>query len=182
MRCYAHRDELRYPIRTIRDYDSSERINMALLRPSDQAALREELDKMTNRVRLVFFTQSLDCETCGIAKQILEEVRGLSDKLELQTFNFAIDREAVSRFGIVRIPAIALLRLEDGGDGAGQTETLERDYGIRFYGVPSGYEFMSLIGDIIDVSQGDSGLSPESRSLVAQVQHPLHLQVFTTPT
>jgi alkyl hydroperoxide reductase subunit AhpF len=109
-------------------------------------------------------------------------VQGLSEKLELQTFNFAIDREAVSRYGIVRIPAIALVRLEERQNGTGQAETGEKDYGIRFYGVPSGYEFMSLIGDILDVSHGDSGLSPESKSLLARVDGPLHLQIFTTPT
>ncbi len=137
---------------------------------------------MTNRVRLVFFTQTLNCETCEITKQILEEVAGLSDKLELQTYNFAIDREAVSRYGITRIPAIALVRLETRTNGGGVTGEEERDYGIRFYGVPSGYEFMSLIGDILDVSHGESGLAPESKALVAQVNEAVHLQVFTTPT
>jgi alkyl hydroperoxide reductase subunit AhpF len=155
---------------------------MPLLKASDQAALRQELSDMTNRVRIAFFTQSLNCETCEITGQILEEVTGLSEKLEFQTFNFAIDREAVSRYGIARIPAIALLRLEVPAEGDGQTEPVERDYGIRFYGVPSGYEFMSLIGDLLDISRGESGLSAESKSLVAQVKEPLHLQIFTTPT
>jgi thiol-disulfide isomerase/thioredoxin len=155
---------------------------MALLKASDQAALREELDKMTNRVRLIFFTQSLNCETCEITKQILAEVKDLSDKLELKTYNFAIDREAVDRYGITRIPAIALERVEENQTGTGELDASGKDYGIRFYGVPSGYEFMSLIGDVLDVSQGESGLSPESKSLVAQVQKPIHLQIFTTPT
>jgi hypothetical protein len=155
---------------------------MALLKASDEAELREELEQMSSHVRLVFFTQSLNCETCEITKQILEEVQGLSEKLELQIFNFAIDREAVSRFGIARIPALALVRLEENENGDGARQIEEKDYGIRFYGVPSGYEFMSLIGDIIDVSRGESGLSPESKSLVARVSNPLHLQIFTTPT
>lgn len=155
---------------------------MALLRASDQAALREELGKMTNKVRIIFFTQALDCETCGITNQILEEVEALSDKLELTIFNYAIDREQVGNYGIMRIPAFALVRLEDNPSADGQAETVEKDYGIRFYGVPSGHEFMTLIGDLIDVSRGSSELSPESKALVAQVNEPLHLQVFTTPT
>jgi alkyl hydroperoxide reductase subunit AhpF len=136
---------------------------------------------MTSRVRLAFFTQALDCETCAITQQILEEVTALSDKLELVTYNYAIDREAVSKYGIKRIPGVAVLRLEetDNGDPNGLTE---KDYGIRFYGVPSGYEFMTLIGDLLDVSQGESGLSMESKLLVSQVKDPVHFQVFTTPT
>lgn len=137
---------------------------------------------MTDRVKMVFFTQSLNCETCEITKQILEEVKELSEKLELQVYNFAIDKDAVSMYKIARIPAVALVRVEEQSKEDGESETVEKDYGIRFYGVPSGYEFMSLIGDILDVSQGDSGLSAESRSLVAQVREPLHLQIFTTPT
>ncbi len=155
---------------------------MPLLKPSDQAALRDELKKMTNPVRLVFFTQALDCETCAITQQILEEVAALSEKLELKTYNFAIDRDDVTRYGIARIPAIAVVRLEVSGGGDGPQQAAERDYGIRFYGVPSGYEFMSLIGDIIDVSVGQSGLSAESKSLLAGVNQPVHFQVFTTPT
>ena len=155
---------------------------MALLKPSDQEALRKELGKMTNPVRLAFFAQALDCETCDITKQILEEVASLSDKLELRTYNFAIDRDQVTQYGIQRIPATAILRLEGGAHAEDPAQAVERDYGIRYYGVPSGYEFMSLIGDLIDVSRGESGLSEESKQLLALVNSPLHFQVFTTPT
>jgi alkyl hydroperoxide reductase subunit AhpF len=104
----------------------------------------------------------------------------LSDTIELQTYNFAIDRDAVSQYGILRIPAIALVRLESDGNGTDQLK--ERDYGIRFYGVPSGYEFMSLIGGILDVSRGESGLSAQSKAALARVVEPVHLQIFSTPT
>ena len=58
----------------------------------------------------------------------------------------------------------------------------EKDSGIRFYGIPSGYEFTSLLEDIIDVSKGDSGLSEASKALVKEIKQPVHLQVFVTPT
>ncbi|MGB8647607.1 MAG: hypothetical protein WCF84_20400 [Anaerolineae bacterium] len=137
---------------------------------------------MTDRVRLVFFTQAIGCDTCAITQQILEEVVGLSDKLELVTYNFAIDKEQAARYGIKRIPAIAPVRVELKATEDGTEESIEHDYGIRFYGVPSGYEFMSLVGDLLDVSTGDSGLSEESKLLLLQVKEPIHFQVFTTPT
>jgi hypothetical protein len=155
---------------------------MALLKEQDREALRQEFTEMTGRVRLVFFTQALGCETCGITKQILDEVAPLGDKIELVTYNYAIDREHVARLNIARIPAVAVLRLEDQEDAQGESEPIERDFGIRFYGVPSGYEFISFIGAILDVSSGDSQLSPASRELVAQISEPAHIQVFTTPT
>lgn len=155
---------------------------MALLQDQDREALRQEFHTMTGRVRLVFFTQALGCETCSITQQILEEIAPLNDNLELVKLNYAIDREAAQRYAIARIPAIAIVRLEEFQNENGEARTLERDYGVRFYGVPSGYEFMSLIGAILDVSSGDSQLSPQSRALLAQITQPTHFQVFTTPT
>jgi alkyl hydroperoxide reductase subunit AhpF len=155
---------------------------MPLLKESDRQALREEFAKLSAPVNILFFTQALDCETCGITEQILDEIAPLGEKLALKKYNYAIDREAVQQYTVRRIPAIALTRTESYTNAQGEIETRERDYGVRFYGVPSGYEFMSLIGGILDVSRGESGLSPESKQMLAQVNEPLHLQIFTTPT
>jgi alkyl hydroperoxide reductase subunit AhpF len=157
---------------------------MPLLKDNDRAQLRKEFERLQNSVKLVFFTQADDCEYCPITQQILEEVVTLSDKIELQVFNFATDKEAAEKFKIKRVPAIAITRVEPtlliaGGHASA---TRERDYGIRYYGVPSGYEFASLVSDLIDVSSGDSGLSVQSKAMLAQLKQPLHLQVFSTPT
>ncbi len=154
---------------------------MALLKDSDREQLRQEFGKLQNPVRLVFFTQALDCEYCALTQQVLEEVVGLSDKITLQTYNFAIDKEPVFEYKIARVPAVAVVRVETAMvDGVAQAR--DRDYGIRYYGVPAGYEFAALVNDILDVSRGDSGLNAQSKAILAQLTEPLHLQVFTTPT
>ncbi len=155
---------------------------MPLLKPADQALLREEFKNLTNPVRLIYFAQALDCDTCEITEQILQEIVPLSDKLELVKKNFAIDKDAVEQYGIKRIPAIAIVRVEVKAEEGGPQESVEHDYGLRFYGVPSGYEFMTLVGDILDVSRGESGLTEESKMLLTKVKEPVHFQVFTTPT
>lgn len=154
---------------------------MALLKDSDRAQLQKEFEQLQNPVKLIFFTQALDCDYCALTQEILEELVGLSDKIQLQTHNFAIDKSIAADYHISRVPATALVRVET-AEQNGVVEMRERDYGIRFYGVPSGYEFASLIGDVIDVSRGDSGLSAHTKAALAQVTEPLHLQVFTTPT
>ena len=58
----------------------------------------------------------------------------------------------------------------------------EKDYGIRFYGVPMGYEFSSLLDAIVSVSKADSGLGSETRETLQKLTQPLHLMVFVTPT
>ena len=152
---------------------------MPLLKDRDSAMLRDTFTEMTAPVRISFFQQAFDCETCDIVEQILDEVVPLGDKIELVKHNYAIDRDTAAQYGIERIPAMAITRLE--AQEPNQAP-IERDYGIRFYGVPSGYEFTTLIGAILDVSSGDSQLSEASRAMIAEIQEPTHIQVFTTPT
>jgi alkyl hydroperoxide reductase subunit AhpF len=58
----------------------------------------------------------------------------------------------------------------------------KKDYGIRMFGIPSGYEFGSLIESIKLVSEGESGLSAETKKQVAKLTKPVKIQVFITPT
>ena len=143
---------------------------MPLLNDSDRVRVGEMLAAMGGSVRLAFFTQTLNCETCLPTKQILDELAGLSDKLTVEEHNFLLEGEAAAAFGVDRVPAIVPL----GEDG--------HDYGIRFLGIPSGYEFMSLLDAILLVSNGQSGLGDDSKALLAGVGQPMQLQVFVTPT
>ena len=111
---------------------------MPILSPSDAARVREMLAGLPNPVRLVFFTQTLNCETCEPTKQILGEVAELSEQIAVEEHNFLLEGELAATYGIDRVPAIAVV-------GA-------QDYGIRFLGIPSGYEFMSLLDAIQMVS------------------------------
>jgi glutaredoxin-like protein len=154
---------------------------MGLLKDSDREQLKLEFEKLTNPVKLQFFTQALDCDYCPLTQQVLEELVSLSDKIQLQTYNFAIDKEPVFEYKIARVPAIAVARVETHVID-GKEQTRDHDFGIRYYGVPSGFEFGSLVSDIMDVSRGESGLSEQSKTQLKQLTEPLHLQVFTTPT
>jgi alkyl hydroperoxide reductase subunit AhpF len=141
---------------------------MPILSPSDAARVREMLADLPGPVRLVFFSQTLNCETCEPTKQILGELADLSGQITIEEHNFLLEGDLAAAYGIDRVPAIAVV-------GA-------RDYGVRFLGMPSGYEFMSLLDAIQIVSAGDSGLAEASRALIAGLESPLALQVFVTPT
>jgi len=141
---------------------------MALLRESDVAEIRERLQGLTSPVRLIHFTQELDLQYGREVKMLLEELVRISDKLLLETYDHLIDKERAAEYAIDKVPAIVIRN--------------GKDYGIRFYGLPAGYEFAALLDAILAVSKGDSGLKPESRDKLAQLTQPLHLQVFTTPT
>ena len=70
-------------------------------------------DEMTSPVRLLFFTQTLDCETCVQTRQILDELPPLSDKITIEEVNFILDKEKAAQYGIDRVPALALRRPDE---------------------------------------------------------------------
>jgi len=142
---------------------------MPLLQDKDKEAVEGRFQgELVNPVKLVNFTQALECQFCAETRQLVEEVAALSDKIEVKVYNFAIDKEKVEEYEVDKIPAIAIL----GG----------KDYGVRYYGIPSGYEFSSLIEDIIDISKKEVELLPATREALAEITEPVHFQVFVTPT
>jgi glutaredoxin-like protein len=147
---------------------------MSLISPPDQERLRESFREMSRAVRLVFFTQTLGCDTCLQTKQILDELPPLSDKITVEEVNFILEPETAKEYGIDRVPAVAIVGQDEAGDA--------RDSKIRFLGAPAGYEFMSLIQAVLLVGGRPSMLSEESRKRIAAVTEPTTVHVFTTPT
>jgi glutaredoxin-like protein len=145
---------------------------MPLLSTADQASLRDAFAEMTRPVRLLFFTQTIGCETCLQARQILDELPPLSDKISIEEVNLVLDREKAAAYGIDRAPAIALL-FDDHGTWT--------DSRVRFLGAPGGYEFVSLVEALRLAGGGASHLSETSRGRLAALDAPRTMRVFTTP-
>ena len=132
------------------------------------ADLEAALAGLAAPVRLLFFTQTFGCDTCVAARRIVDRIASLSEHVTVDEFNLVLEKDAVQTYGIRRAPAIAVVG--------------EADTGIRFYGVPEGHELISLVDAILLVASRDSGLSDESRARLAEVDEPLDIQVFVTPT
>ena len=144
---------------------------MPLLSEEVKQKVREQLADLESPVRLVMFTQEFECQFCAETRQLVEEVAGVSDQLAAEVYDFVEDKELAEELGIDKIPAVAVI-----GEGEGD------DYGIRFYGIPSGYEFTSLLEAIRRVDSGDAGLTDETQHFLSQLKDPIHMQVFVTPT
>jgi glutaredoxin-like protein len=144
---------------------------MALLSAQDRQTVATHLLPITQPVTLLFFTQTIGApETVLIAKQVLDEIVGLNDRITLEEVNFILDKDRAAAFGIENVPAVVLLR--------GEADTR-----MRFFGAPAGYEFMSLVEAVVLAGTGDSGLTPQSKALIAShVTTPLDIMVFVTPT
>jgi glutaredoxin-like protein len=141
-----------------------------MLREEEKNEIRTRLREMKEPVTLVYFTQLLAgaCQFCVDTERLLKEVESLTEKITLEVRNFVGDADEAARYAVDKIPALCLI----GGT----------DQGLRFYGMPSGYEFMTFLDVLLRLSARDSGLSVESKKALQTLNHPVHLQVFVTPT
>ena len=57
-----------------------------------------------------------------------------------------------------------------------------RDVGVRYDGLPWGYELGSLVGAIVEAGREETTLRPESLAALEQLDRDLALEVFVTPT
>jgi len=151
---------------------------MTFIADKDQQAIRQHFEAhLAGDVEIVLFTERESpiivprlqpCETCKDTEALLAEVAALSDQLTLTVHDLQAARDEAAAYGIDRVPAFVLK-----GAARGQ---------VRFFGIPSGYEFSALIADIIDASKGATELSEATRSFLGSLTEDINIKVFTTPT
>ena len=141
-----------------------------ILKDTDRIQIQERLKSLKNTVRILLFTQKVmgQCQFCSETESLLKAVCGLSDNLNLEVKSFVNDAEMVEKFNIDKIPATVIL---------GQT-----DHNIRFFGIPSGYEFATFLETCLLVSGNKSGLTEQNIQDINQISKDVQIQVFVTPT
>ncbi len=149
---------------------------MHVLAEGDAEAVRKRLAALAGPVRLIFFTEGSSalvapgraCRSCGETQRLLEDVVACSSLLSLDVHDRLRDPDAFAAYGIDKVPGLALV-------GA-------QDYGLRFYGMPTGYELRNLLDLIVDVGRGTGDLAAETQTALAALLTDVHLQVLVTPT
>jgi len=142
---------------------------MSLIPEEHKERVKSELaENLVNPVRLIMFTEEMECQFCAQTKQLVTELAALSDKIVAEVHDFVTDAELAKQYGIDKVPGMVLL-------GA-------RDYGIRLFGLPYGYEFQTLMSALTIVSQGKTDLAEETKTKVRAINTPVHIQVFVTLT
>ncbi len=141
---------------------------MSLLQEKDKEYLKNEFSKLKNDVKLVLFTQEKDCTYCNDEKMLIEELGSLSEKIKVEYYDYAVQNDKKEQYRVDKYPALII-------EGA-------KDYGIRYYGIPAGYEFASVIEDIMDVSAGNTNLTEQSKKKLKSIDKPVRIQVFVTPS
>jgi alkyl hydroperoxide reductase subunit AhpF len=142
---------------------------MTFMSAQTESEVRKRFAELRNPVKLVVFSQALEAaDLCVQNERLVRQVAELSDKLAVEVLNPSIDRDRAAAYGVDRVPAIVV-------EGA-------RDYGIRFYGIPSGYEFGNLIDSIAVASTGEPALSETTKASLAGLTSDVDIKVFSTPT
>ena len=118
---------------------------MALLNAEIRKDVQAALADVKNPVVFKVFTQEIECQYCKETRELIEEVAALSDKVSVEVYDLVKDGAIAESLGVDKVPAVAVVG--------------KKDYGIRMFGIPSGYEFGRLIESIKLVSEGESGLS-----------------------
>ena len=136
--------------------------------PGAATDLQRRLAALSSPVRLIFFTQTFGCDTCLPARQAADRIAALAEQVTVEEHNLVLDHEPVAEYGVEWAPALAVV-------GA-------RDAGMRYYGVPEGYEIESLV-EAIEIAAGDGpGLGDDSLDALDTLERDVHLRVFVTPT
>lgn len=154
---------------------------MELLNEPIKEATRKKFEaELVNPVRLIFFTQEpshlilpdsikgQECPYCQETRQLLEELASLSPKIQLEIHDFAAEKELAESLNVDKIPAILVYG--------------EKNYSLRFFGFPAGYEYASLLKAIIQASQGKTDLQESTKEALRKINSAVHIQVFVTPT
>ena len=142
---------------------------MSLIPDDKKERLKNDFkEKLEGSVKIVMFTQELECRFCSDTRQLIQEVAVLNEKIAVEIYDFVADAQKAKEYGIDKIPALAIIG--------------EEDYGVRIYGIPYGYELQTLTEAVINVSRGRTDLSDGTKAILAEVKAPVHIQVFVTLT
>jgi glutaredoxin-like protein len=142
---------------------------MGLIPDDKKEQLRKEFkEKMEDSVKILMFTQEIECKFCSDTRQLAQELAALSDRISVEVYDFVVDANEAKELGIDKIPALAIIG--------------KKDYGVRIYGIPYGYELQTLIEAITNVSRGRTDLSEDTKKILADVKAPVHIQVFVSLT
>jgi len=143
--------------------------NVGLIPDDKKELLKNDFkEKLEKPVRILMFTQEVECRFCSDTRELVQELATLNDKISVEVYDFVADAEKAKEYGVDKIPALAVIG--------------EKDYGVRIYGIPYGYELQTLIEAVINVSKGKTNLTDKTKAILTEVKAPVHIQVFVSLT
>jgi glutaredoxin-like protein len=141
---------------------------LSVLKSSEYAYVEKVFEFIEKEIKITLFAQVPESQASRETREILEELSSFSDKISLRVLDFENQKDVASTYGVDKLPGTVI-------EG-------EKDYGIRYFGAPSGYLVSSVIEDIIQISKVVPELKSETKKIISELKAPLNLQVFTSAT
>ncbi len=138
-----------------------------MLKDNDKQYVAKTLGGMKSDVRLVLFSRDGgECKYCAESEGLLADVAASAPRVKVEVLSLKKDAERAKQLGIDKVPGIAIL----GG----------KDYNLRYFGLPSGYDFIPFVETIRAVADNAPGLAAETVAKLAKLTKPVQLTVFVT--
>jgi alkyl hydroperoxide reductase subunit AhpF len=140
---------------------------MGLFRADEERVVRELFAGLEREVELVFvdgpseavLLVGRDVDPVAETRELLA---GLAELGELVSFRKADGPEE-------RYPAIRVL-------------VEGEDTGVRYYGLPWGYELSSIVGAVVEAGRGEPSLGEGALAVLDALERDVRIDVFVTPT
>jgi alkyl hydroperoxide reductase subunit AhpF len=170
---------------------------MTSIAEKDRPAVRDMLAReLVEDVELLLFTRSRshqfvrgmqDSQSCAETRELLEELVRLSDKLHLTLRDVEAEPAAATLYNVVALPTVIIRRRPGAKESAASDASVRATpagpgANVRFLGLPGGYEFSTLLADVVDISRDRTDLSAAALEIVRAIDTSVHIQVFVTPT
>ena len=140
---------------------------VSMLSEKDKTYVRKSLAGMKDPVRLVLFSRDGgDCKYCGEVEGLLTDIASADPRVGVEILSLKKDAARAKDLGIDKVPGIALIG--------------KKDYNLRYFGLPSGYDFIPFVETIRAVGNDEPGISRETAAALAKLTKPVQLSVFVT--
>lgn len=141
---------------------------MALFNDETKKQLEEIFGNLKKTVNVILFTDENDCDTCQDTEAFMTELKTLSSKIQLTSYDLVRDKVQADLYHVSKAPGIVLLD-ED-----------KKDYGILFSGIPAGHEINSFIAGLMEVSGAGEMMPDTLKETLNNLTQPVKIKVFVT--
>lgn len=140
---------------------------MPLLTEQNKSDVADVFAEIEEPVTIHVFTD--DCQTCDDAIELNRDLAELSEKVTVEEHD--LDSEAAEEYDAAKYDT-------------GPVQVIERDgvSGVKFFGIASGQEINSYLSDVVEVSKGETPLPDGVKEDLRDVDDPVEIKVFVTPT
>lgn len=134
-----------------------------------KSELKKKFDALPSEVDVLYFQSEDGCEFCRHGEELAKELSQISpSKVKVRIYSLEKDKKTALEYGINMAPAFVL-------------HGKEKRF-VRFFGIPAGLEFSTMVADIRDIAKGAPEIPKAFADKIKAIDFPVEMKVFITLT